>query len=132
MRLALIALIAWSFASSPAVAAEKDWSWFVASSIIDDWVVKQGAAKVRLTNDTFSAELRSDTGLVYRLSGSRKGNRINATLSTEDSDIGDRQVMGEYRRTIYKDKNFPTDGRETIQLSMPHLVVGLTREIDRK
>jgi hypothetical protein len=122
-------LAAFVLSLSDAHAEGKDWAWFVASSVIDEWNLEKGIAKVALTNTTFSAELYSGTELVHRLSGSRKGNQLQARISTVNSGRIDMPLSGQYSKRRYRGFR-DTQGRETITLSVPGFVLGFTREID--
>jgi hypothetical protein len=129
MRLALLALVTLLYGPH-AVAADKDWAWFIASSMINEWNLEKGTAKVRLSQDGFSADLYSGKDLVHRVVGTRKGSQVNARVTTANSGLVDMPVVGEYNKRTYK--GFAdTRGRETITLSRPGFVVGFTREIDK-
>ena len=129
MRLASIALVL-LFGAPYSIAADKDWAWFVASSVVDGWNVEKGTAKIVLTDSLFSAELYSGNDVVHRIVGSRQKNRLSAKLSTVNSGRVDMPVSGMYSKRMYKGFR-DTQGRETITLSIPGFVVGFTREIDK-
>ena len=114
-------LLLMSIASSPK-AQQKHWSWFVASSVIDDWILEKGTAKVTLTQTTFSAELYVGDDLRHRITGSRKGNNLKVKLSTEETEQVDYPLSGTYERR---------HRRETITLYWGGIVVGFTREITK-
>ena len=108
-------------------AQEKQWSWFVASSVADDWNLEKGTAKIQLTQTSFRAELYIGNYLRHRIIGSRDGDRIKAKLSTSETDQVDYPLTGTYQRRLWKDHS--TAGRETITLSWGGIVVGFVREI---
>jgi hypothetical protein len=110
-------------------AQEKPWQWFAAISLIDEWELEKGTAKVVLTDTTFSAELYIGTYLRHRITGTRQGNNLRVRLSTNETDRVDYPLVGIYQRRNWK--NFPTAGREAISFSSGGLMVGFTREIDK-
>jgi hypothetical protein len=126
---ALVSVVLLMIIASSAKAEEKRWSWFVASSVMDDWILEKGTAKVTLTQTTFSAELYVGDDLRHRITGSRKGNNLKVKLSTEETEQVDYPLSGTYERRDWK--NFSSKGAETITLYWGGIVVGFTREITK-
>ncbi|MGQ0697779.1 MAG: hypothetical protein ACT4PZ_05995 [Panacagrimonas sp.] len=128
MRIAALVL-ALFIASPPQAVGDKPWAWFVATSVIDQWNLEKGTAKVTLTKSTFRAELYIGDYLRHTLAGTRQGNKLKAKLTTLEADQIDYPVEGTYELRSWE--NFPTGGRESIVLYGGGLVIGLVREVNK-
>ena len=128
---ALVSVVLFMIIASSLKAEEKRWSWFVASSVMDDWILEKGTAKVTFTQTTFSAELYVGDDLRHRITGSRKGNNLKVKLSTVETDQVDYPLSGTYERVDWKNVDVSSKGRETITLYWAGIVAGFTREITK-
>ncbi len=133
MRLLSAFLVLSLCCSSPALAEELQWRWFLASSLANDWILEKGVAQVTLTSTGLRADLLWDgvnTARRHRITAVRRGNTFKAKLSTEDTDQVDYPLEGVYQRQTWQGIAGSV-GRETITLFAHGIVVGFTRELTK-
>ena len=117
-----------------ALAQDRQWAWFVAISLINDWKVTHGpAADVKMTERGFTANLLEGSLVRHELRGTRTGASLRVKMSTNETDLVDFPLQGTYSRTLWKNaEEVDSAGREHIILSGEGIVVGLTREIPKR
>lgn len=115
---------------SVSFAEDKKWKYFVAISGIDNWSITEGDATVSMKRNNFSADLYHDGDVQFRVKGNIKNSMISAKFAASETCLVDYPLKGRYAKTIWKQRDVGSKGRETIELRGDGIVVGLTREID--
>jgi len=133
MRLLRALLVLALCCPSSASADEPQWRWFLASSVVNDWILEKGVAKVTLTATSLRADLLWDgvnTARRHRITAVRQGNAFKAKLSTDDTDQVNYPLEGVYQKQTWQHIAGST-GRETITLFAHGVVVGFFRELTK-
>jgi hypothetical protein len=103
------------------------WSWFRASSIIDDWWITKGRADVTISQGSFKATLWDGNAQNFArldLSGSINRNTVRVKVTVNNSDVEPFYTSGKLTRSCWKE-----GGREAIVLTSGLGVIGLVREL---
>jgi len=97
-RHAWVLLVAMSGLLSTAAHAG-EWHWMSLSSGIDRWHTREGAADVTMSQGRLDAMLRDgqERAPAYRIEGKMVHNRISATATLVDSDVGPFTLTGEHK-----------------------------------
>jgi hypothetical protein len=116
----------------PVDPTDLNWGWFAAVSVINDWSVRTGRAKVVITGSSLVAELYDprDNALTITLKGTTKGNQVDVVAVQHSTDAEPQRLTGTHKKMRWKNV---AGGRESILLTEAGqpwgLSIGLTREI---
>jgi hypothetical protein len=125
----LVLLSTLLLASTPASAADGDWSWFRSVATGSGWWITDGHGDVSQTGDRFEARLRDGQEPLFvrlTLRGTLSDAVVSARVRVENSDARDFEMSGRLTRQCWSN-----GGREIVILSnRDHTdMIGLQRNL---